>query len=156
MDKKESALTTSHNREEKNMGGPMIKVAVYLWIAILLAVPALAQAGRDAPIYNPEPIAVGKASLAQVRSAMRTALVKRGWGFKEQTPNKMRAVLNVRRHQATIDIDYGTADGIRIKYKDSVALQYSNDDGVESIHRNYNSWIQNLERDMRMELVQYF
>ena len=134
----------------------MQKLAKYFSIAILLAMPAMAQAGREAPIYNPEPIAVGKATLAEVRSAVRTALVKRGWGFKEEAPNKMRAVLNVRRHQATIDIDYGTANGIRIKYKDSVALRYSNEDGVESIHRNYNSWIQNLERDMRTELVQYF
>ena len=133
----------------------MQKLARYFTIAILLTVPALAQAGRDAPLYNPEPIAVGKATLAQVRSAVRTALVKRGWGFKEETPNKMRAVLNIRRHQATVDIEYGTAEGIRIKYKDSVELRYNNEDGVESIHRNYNSWIQNLERDMRTELVQY-
>lgn len=134
----------------------MQRLAVYMTIALLFAAPTLAQAGRNAPIYNPEPIAVGKATLPQVRSAVRAALVKRGWGFKEVTPNKMQGVLNVRSHQATVDIDYNTADGIRIKYKDSVALKYSNEDGVETIHRNYNSWIQNLERDMRTELVQYF
>lgn len=134
----------------------MQRFAVYWSIVVLLAVPTLAQAGRNAPIYNPEPIAVGKATLAQVRSVLRTALVKRGWGFKEETPNKMRAVLNVRRHQATVDVDYNTAEGIRIKYKDSVALKYSNEDGEETIHRNYNSWIQNLERDIRTELVQYY
>lgn len=134
----------------------MQKFAIYWSIVMLLAVPTLAQAGRNAPIYNPEPIAVGKATLAQVRSVLRTALVKRGWGFKEETPNKMRAVLNIRSHQATVDVNYNTADGIRIKYKDSVALKYSNEDGEETIHRNYNSWIQNLERDIRTELVQYY
>jgi hypothetical protein len=56
-------------------------------------------------------------------------------------PGVMRATLNLRTHVAVAEITYD-AQHFAIRYVDSVNLQY---DGT-SIHKNYNSWIQNLER----------
>ena len=53
----------------------------------------------------------------------------------------IRATLNLRTHVAVTEITYNE-QVFSILYVDSTNLQY---DGT-SIHKNYNGWIQNLER----------
>ena len=55
-------------------------------------------------------------------------------------PGLVRGTLNLRAHQAVVDIPYD-AQRFGIRYLSSSNLDY---DG-RSIHRNYNSWVQNLQ-----------
>ena len=58
------------------------------------------------------------------------------------------ARLNVRTHTVEIDIKYG--DGIiEIIYRYSKNMLYkSEDDSTRVIHKKYNAWIMNLQRDI--------
>lgn len=122
--------------------------------AVLAASPPAADAKKLAPVYNPEPIPVGKANAEQVRKAIRQALSKRGWAAKDQGPGHVVGTLSVRKHMAKVDIRF---DGktVRIKYKDSEELNYKKDGDAELIHPNYNKWVQNLENDINFALSDY-
>ena len=56
--------------------------------------------------------------------------------------------MSLRDHVAVVDVRY-TATTYSITYKDSTNLNYR--DG--QIHKNYNGWIENLDRDIRNELL---
>ncbi len=62
-------------------------------------------------------------------------------------PSGTRKSLNLRTHTAVVEIPYSTK-AFSIRYKDSVNLDYTG----ESIHSNYNGWIQNLEKGIRTQL----
>lgn len=63
-------------------------------------------------------------------------------------PGKISGTLKLRRHVAVVDIPYDT-QSYSIKYVDSTELNYA--DG--NIHKNYNGWIQNLEKGIRAQLM---
>ena len=61
--------------------------------------------------------------------------------------------LHVRKHTVEIDIKYG--DGIiEIIYRDSKNMLYkSEDDSTRVIHKKYNAWIMNLQRDIQLRIA---
>jgi len=65
-----------------------------------------------------------------------------------RSPGKVEGVLALRTHRAVVDIDYDTKV-YSIKYKDSVNLDY---DG-KTIHKNYNGWVENLDRAIKSKLI---
>ena len=71
-------------------------------------------------------------------------------GSKPSGKGRVSGTLLVREHTAMIDVDHDTKT-YTIRYRDSVNLNAK--DGA--IHPNYNSWIQNLDRNIRAELAQY-
>jgi hypothetical protein len=60
----------------------------------------------------------------------------------------INAKLSLRTHVAVVDVRY-SATSYSIVYRDSTNLDYRGD----QIHKNYNGWIQNLDRDIRNELL---
>ena len=105
------------------------------------------------PIYNvtdaPTTSASGKALPAsQVRQAIITAGGKLGWRIVDVGPGRLEGTLDLRTHSAVVDIPY-SASKYSIQFLRGVNLKAT--DG--SIHKNYNGWIQNLERDIRIELA---
>ena len=62
-------------------------------------------------------------------------------------------MFNVRKHTVEIDIKYG--DGIiEIIYRDSKNMLYkSEDDSTRVIHKKYNAWIMNLQRDIQLRIA---
>jgi len=122
--------------------------------ALKFAVPFLALfliACTVAPVYEvtAAPISPAAASAADVQKAITRAGVRLGWQMNPVSPGKMQGTLVLRQHRAVVDIAYD-AKSYSIKYKDSTNLNY---DG-SNIHRNYNGWVQNLERGIRAELSQ--
>ncbi|WP_331649021.1 hypothetical protein [Piscinibacter sp.] len=120
----------------------------------LLAAATLAQAGcmRCDPILNvsnaPVTSASGKALTDdQVKSAIIRAGAALGWQMKEAGPGKVTATLLIRKHTAEIEIPYSPTS-YSITYKSSVNL----DEGDGQIHKNYNGWIQNLNRGINAQL----
>jgi hypothetical protein len=104
------------------------------------------------PIYNvsdaPVTTTSGKSlSATQVRSAIITAGTSLGWSVKDAGPGKLEGTLHLRDHTAVVDIPYSTSR-YSITYKSSENLQAANG----NIHKNYNGWIQNLDRAIRTEI----
>lgn len=107
---------------------------------------------RTAPIRNIPDMAVVTASgkpvtEEQVRSAIIRAGSGLGWMMTPGPPGLITGRLALRGHIAVIDVKY-TDKTYSITYKDSTDLEY---DG-RHIHKNYNGWIENLDRDIRATL----
>jgi hypothetical protein len=106
----------------------------------LLAALALGACAR--PIYNVPGRNFDSPAPFEARSEqIRRAGGGLGWQMEPVRPGVMRGTLNLRSHVAVVEITY-SADAFAINYVDSRNLGY---DGT-SIHKNYNGWIENLER----------
>ncbi|MBL4648009.1 MAG: hypothetical protein JKY13_03525 [Gammaproteobacteria bacterium] len=88
-----------------------------------------------------------KVSANQVKSAIIRAGQKLNWTMTNAKPGLIVATLNLRQHQAVVNITY-TAKSYSILYKSSKNLDY---DGT-TIHKNYNGWIENLNHGIQKEL----
>jgi hypothetical protein len=110
---------------------------------LVMALGAVAALGacRNAPILQETSADfVGRASLAQRADQIRAAGASLGWRMESRGPGLMRGTLDLRSHQAVVDIPYDPQH-FRIRYVSSTNLNY---DGT-TIHRNFNSWVQNLQ-----------
>lgn len=122
-------------------------------LRILVLGAGLALAACTAqPIYNvtDSPLATPSgrhATAAQVRSAIITAGTSLGWRIVDAGPGRLEGTLNLRTHLAVVEIPY-SATSFGIVYKRSENLDASG----STIHRNYNGWVQNLERQIRAEV----
>jgi hypothetical protein len=120
-------------------------------IVPLLVAALLACSGRQAPIYD----VAGSTgspderpySMADVRNAILRGGAKHGWAMQEDRPGHILGTLNVRSHQAQVDIDYDQ-QSYKIVYRNSSNLNY---DG-SNIHPNYNGWIRRLNTAISREL----
>lgn len=122
---------------------------------IITAALAIMMAGcSPIPVQNVEkaPISTSNANydLSDVTKAIQRAGVGLGWQMKEQTPGHIVGTLILRTHVAVVDITY-TLDEYSINYKDSTNLKY--DPSNNTIHKNYNGWIQNLTNAINAQLV---
>jgi len=122
-------------------------------ILFVLGVALLLAGCTTRPILNvtdqPVVTTAGKpVSPDQVRNAIVKAGNSLGWVMTPVSPGLVNGRLALRDHLAVVDIRY-TATTYSITYKDSTNLNYR--DG--QIHKNYNGWIENLDRDIRNELL---
>jgi hypothetical protein len=126
----------------------MNKVGRVLLLSIAFA--TLAAGCRIAPIYNvtEAPVVSNKpVSTADVEKAILRAGATLGWQMTVVKPGTVQGTLNLRTHQAVVDIPY-TTKSYSILYKDSVNLDYNG----REIHSNYNGWIQNLDKAIKAQL----
>ena len=114
-------------------------------IAVLLLVGC-----RGGGVYNVQgaPVAGSKVvAMQDVETAIRRAGASLGWQIVPRAPGRAEGILILRDHRAVVDITYDTKT-YSIQYKDSRNLGY---DGT-TIHANYNGWVQNLDKAIRMQL----
>lgn len=109
-------------------------------IASTMGATALAACARTAPIQEGGGEFIGRGNLSQRADQIRRAGAGLGWRMESQGPGLVRGTLNLRTHQAVVDIPHDTRR-FSIRYVSSSNLDY---DG-RAIHRNYNSWVQNLQ-----------
>lgn len=105
-----------------------------------------------APIYNVQstPIATAsgkKPTTAQVRGAILASGAGLGWQMKDAQPGVIEGRLALRSHVAVIEIPYSDSS-YSIVYKSSTGL----DESGGNIHKNYNGWIQNLQRSINAQV----
>lgn len=124
-------------------------------IALAIATAAVLFAGcaGTQPIQNVEnsPIILppGKtANMQQITTAIMRAGTRLGWQMLPGSPGKVSGRLDLRSHTALVDVEHDTKT-YSIKYRDSTNLNAK--DG--QIHKNYNSWVQNLDKAIRAELT---
>ena len=84
----------------------------------------------------------------QVRTAIVGAGNGLGWTMTPEAPGLVTGRIALRGHTALIDVRY-TPTTYSIAYKDSTNLEFKEG----QIHKNYNSWIENLNRDIRGRLM---
>lgn len=122
-------------------------------VAFVLVACALFLGGcRTAPIQNIElaPIAYTSEkthTMNDVKNAIIRGGYDRGWQMSDVAPGHLVATLNLRSHQAIVDITY-TPENYSINYKDSTNLKHKGN----MIHSNYNAWIKNLANSINLEL----
>jgi hypothetical protein len=118
----------------------------------LVVVSVLAACMRTAPIYSVSdtPVVANKPdpTMDDVRKAIIRAGASLGWQMAESKPGLIVGTLNLREHQAVVDVSY-TPKTYSINYNNSANLDY---DG-QTIHKNYNGWIMNLDRAIRAQLM---
>lgn len=121
------------------MSSPVLKIfaVAFMMLAVASCRMATVQNVENASLNAPD-----SATMAQVEAAIKRAGASLGWHMKEIKPGHMEARLPVRSHVAVADIFYNTKD-FSIIYKDSTNLRYDAKDNT--IHSNYNGWIQNLQ-----------
>ena len=124
---------------------PNTSSVLLLFIALLMGGPAFALQ----PIVDIEdsPVPSGL-SMTQIKKAIIRAGAKRNWIIRESAPGAMEATLNVRKHMVEVDIHYDRAK-YSITYRASSNMKYK--DGL--IHKKYNAWVENLNRDIQTNLL---
>jgi hypothetical protein len=124
-----------------------------LAIAVAAAAFVFAGCAGTVPIQNVEksPIVLppGKtANMQQITTAIMRAGTRLGWQMQPGSTGKLSGRLDLRSHTALVDVEHDTKT-YSIKYRDSTNLNAK--DG--NIHKNYNSWVQNLDKAIRAELT---
>ena len=120
-------------------------------LALFVLLPLAACTSKPILNVSNEPIVVASgrtATMDNVRDAILRAGSKLGWQMTPAAPGVVDGRLNLRDHVAMIDVKYDT-QSFSIVYRDSTNLDYRNG----QIHRNYNGWIENLNREIRAELL---
>jgi len=122
-------------------------------IAAVAAVLLLTAFGAGAPIRNivnapipPNPAA----TMENLEKAMIRAGGALGWKMTPKGPGKIEGVLDIRKHQAIVDITYDTK-AYSVTYRTSTNLDYN--EVTKTIHSNYNGWIQNLDKGIRAQVT---
>lgn len=96
----------------------------------------------DATVVSAKPL-----KIEQVKSAIMVAGASLGWKMAEVGPGLIQGTLILRKHTAIVDIPYSAAK-YSIVYKSSINL----DEKDGNIHKNYNSWVQNLSKKIDADL----
>lgn len=101
--------------------------------------------GRPATSYDGSQL-----SMEQVERAILQGMAVRGWRPQSRDPGRILAELNVRQHQAVVEIVYNERV-YSIEYVSSQNLDESKNG--KRIHRNFNRWIRNLDADIQKKLT---
>ena len=121
---------------------------------LLLCVAFVGLAGcAYAPVRNvlEAPVATGSGKAAtedQIRSAIVGAGNGLGWTMTPAAPGLVTGRLAIRGNTALIDVRY-TPTTYSILYKDSSGLDFKEG----QIYKRYNTWIENLNRNIRGNLM---
>jgi len=130
--------------------------ALSVWALMLTVVVGLAATvpavHASEVLIDPQPIAVPLGLTDKVvAKSIRLGIAQRGWVVSRQEPGFMEATLSLRSHVAKVGITYDV-QSVRIQYIDSTNLDYEEKKGVRRIHGNYLKWINNMVRDISVQL----
>lgn len=119
------------------------------WALAGFGAVALSACARSEPVQNVEGASFqGRAPSRQRAEQIKRAGASLGWVMQDVYPGLIRGTLNLRTHQAVVDIPY-TPTTFSIRYASSNNLNYTG----SAIHKNYNSWVKNLEQRIAAEPV---
>lgn len=113
--------------------------------AVLAALAGCARTGHIANISST--VGTGHTE-AQVKSAILKAGVQRDWIMNEAGPGVIKARQQNRQHVAEVRINY-SASSYTISYVSSQGLRANG----SKIHRSYNRWVNNLDKDIQINLT---
>jgi hypothetical protein len=118
------------------------------YLLILLPLLLLLMGARQAPLLDPDPIAVPAGmDLKNVEREIKRALIGRGWTITAEAPGQIDSTLNVRAHTARVQLKYDSQQ-VALTYVSSENLAYEEKRGQRLIHKNYSSWVNNVLTDL--------
>jgi hypothetical protein len=125
------------------------KTGLGLLLVILGSLLAIntANARWAVPLLNPGSASWGcDLSMSEVKKGISTGLIVKNWTpSNEQTGYTQGKIVVRGKHTLVVDINY-TKSSFEIKYKSSNNLKHTvSSEGVEKIHPNANSWMDNLK-----------
>ncbi len=124
-----------------------------LRLPLAIIVVALLVACSPRQIHNtderPVPLQAQTQSLANLEKAIIEAGAPRGWVFTKAAEGHLLATYARNDWSATVNILFNQKT-YRITYNNSVNLKKNGD----SIHYNYNRWVNNLDEDIQLKLAQ--
>jgi hypothetical protein len=120
-------------------------------IAFLILATLMFAGCTSKPVYNVSNTPI----IANIRTPTDSQIAKEifragdflGWKMNKVSPGHIIGTLHLRDHIAIVDISYNS-DNYSITYKDSTNLGYTG----TNIHRNYNSWVNNLDKAIKANL----
>ncbi|MBK4717027.1 MULTISPECIES: LptM family lipoprotein [Tenebrionibacter/Tenebrionicola group] len=118
-----------------------------IWLTAIAMAGALTGCARTAPITQVHTTIGTGHTQDQVKKAILKAGAERQWIMAEAGPGLIKARQQSRGHDAVISIPY-SATGYDIKYADSRNLRA----GGGKIHKAYNRWVRNLDKDIQLNL----
>jgi hypothetical protein len=114
----------------------------------ILAAFVLAGCVKIAPLITPE-FEVPVADQKQIHNAIHSALIQRKWAILKNQPNAIEAQYSRgHEHSARIRVSHAGRK-VKISLVNSENMQYSQKATGPFIHKWYNTWVQNLERDIQ-------
>lgn len=118
------------------------------YLLLLLPLLLLLMGARQAPLLDPDPIAVpAGVDVKNVEREIKRALIGRGWTITAEAPGQIDSTLNVRAHSARVQINYDSHQ-VALVYVSSENLAYEEKRGRRMIHKNYASWVNNVLTDL--------
>jgi hypothetical protein len=120
-----------------------------LLMAFVCALALSGCSSRTAHIVNVDTPLTVHYSADHVKQAILQAGLARQWVMTPVQPGVINGTLKVRDHQVNIQITYSPAI-YSIHYVSSNNLLADN---KGNIHRNYNHWIANLNKEIQIRLV---
>ena len=118
------------------------------WVAAATIIGALAGCAHTAPIEQIHTTVSAGHTEAEVKNAIIKAGAQREWIMSDAGPGVINARQQIRDHIAEIKINY-SATSYSINYASSINLMASGG----KIHRNYNRWVHNLDKDIQITLA---
>ncbi|HFP9335293.1 TPA: hypothetical protein ACHOY6_001092 [Raoultella planticola] len=118
------------------------------WFAAIAVAGALAGCARTAPVEQIQTTVGAGHTEAQVKQAILRAGVQRQWIMSQTAPSAIAARQQARDHVVEVRINY-SASGYSIHYVSSSNMLASGG----KIHKNYNRWVHNLDKDIQVNLA---
>lgn len=115
--------------------------------AAFAVIGVLAGCARTVPIDQVVTTVASGYTKADVKNAILKAGVQRQWIMTEEGSNAIKARQQSRDHVAEVRITY-SATSYSITYENSSNLMASGG----KIHKNYNRWVRNLDKDIQVNL----
>lgn len=122
---------------------------------VMVALLAVVFVGcRSGAVYNVNsasfvPMDAQKVTMDNVARGIIRAGASLGWQMQKAGDGEIIGTLHLRDHMAQVKIPYDTKS-YSIVYQNSSNLKY--DATNNTIHSNYNGWIQNLDRAIKTQL----
>lgn len=92
-------------------------------------------------------------TLVNVRAAIINGGQTLGWQILGDDPNRLTLKYNKQgKHEVVVAVIYD-ASGFELKYIDSTSMNFSDKNGTQMIHPNYNRWVQNLTKGISSSLI---
>ena len=118
------------------------------WFAAIAVAGALAGCARTAPVEQIQTAVSAGHTEDQVKQAILRAGVQRQWIMSQTAPGAIAAHQQARDHVVEVRINY-SASGYSIHYVSSSNMMASGG----KIHKNYNRWVHNLDKDIQVNLA---
>ena len=95
---------------------------------------------------------VATSDQAKIQESIRQALLDRHWSILARRADGFDAEYKRTPDQsAKIRVTH-SGNKVTIQYLDSSDLEHTVTNGVPEIHKRYNGWVNNLERDIQVEV----